>query len=362
MTTRILFILKYREVTQDKNDTWAPKKGLSSGLLNSASFVNSMLQSFNKDDIVSDIIQVYDNNDIDREVTKFKPDIVIIEAYWVVSTKFEVLTKLHPNVKWIIRNHSNVPFLANEGIAFGWTLEYVKFPKVYVSCNHMDALIDIRNLVRSAFPDWTNDYVDEKIVFLPNYYPIAQNIEKKIYDSSLPEINIGCFGAIRPLKNHMIQALAAIEWARTHKKHLKFHINGNRLEGNGAPILKNIRETFARLPNAELIEHEWLDHPQFLELVSTMDLGLQVSVTETFNIVCADFISQGVPVVASREVHWVDERLHVTNITSSLSIIEVMDLALASSTWKSAPEKSVEKLAHHSERAKIQWYHALKNI
>jgi hypothetical protein len=363
MATRILFILKFREVAKDVDkieETWAPKKGLSSGLLNSAGFVNSMLQTFDKNDIVSEIIQVNDNNDIDREVTKFKPNIVIIEAYWVVSSKFEVLTKLHPNVKWIIRNHSNIPFLANEGIAFGWTLEYVKFPTVYVSCNHIDALIDVRNLIRSAFPEWTNDFVDNKIVFLPNYYPIKK-VEKKVYDNNRDSIDIGCFGAIRPLKNHMIQALAAIEWARVNKKYLRFHINGNRVEGNGAPILKNLRETFSRLPNAELIEHGWLDHTPFLELVKTMDLGLQVSVTETFNIVCADFISQGIPVVASREIHWVDERLHVQNITNSLDIIKVMDLALESNTWK-VYDQSVEQLSLHSENAKKQWYYALKTI
>ena len=35
-----------------------------------------------------------------------------------------------------------------------------------------------------------------------------------------------------------------------------------------------------------------------------MDIGLQVSFSETFNIVGADLISQGVPLVGSVEIPW----------------------------------------------------------
>jgi hypothetical protein len=35
-----------------------------------------------------------------------------------------------------------------------------------------------------------------------------------------------------------------------------------------------------------------------------MDIGLQVSFSETFNIVSADFVSMGVPIVVSGEVPW----------------------------------------------------------
>ena len=50
--------------------------------------------------------------------------------------------------------------------------------------------------------------------------------------------------------------------------------------------------------------HDWLDHKDFLELVKTMDLALQVSLTETFNIVSADTINQNIPTVVSPEIRW----------------------------------------------------------
>jgi hypothetical protein len=35
-----------------------------------------------------------------------------------------------------------------------------------------------------------------------------------------------------------------------------------------------------------------------------MDIGMQVSFSETFNIVAADLISQGVPVISTNEIPW----------------------------------------------------------
>ena len=51
--------------------------GVSYGLINSAQFVANFL---NKNGVESHVITVIDNNDIDREVTKYKPTHVFIEA------------------------------------------------------------------------------------------------------------------------------------------------------------------------------------------------------------------------------------------------------------------------------------------
>ena len=112
--SKILFILKIKQNYGATNDY---SIGLSTGLYNSAQFMNEMLIDGGFD---SQMVSVIDNNDIDREVTLHKPTHVIIEALWVVPSKFEVLCKLHPNVKWVIRLHSEIPFLANEGMAMDW--------------------------------------------------------------------------------------------------------------------------------------------------------------------------------------------------------------------------------------------------
>ena len=66
----ILFILKKRE------GYWG-NYSLSSGLLNSCAFVVEML---NRHGVAAHLVEVHDNNDIDREVTKHRPHHVVIEA------------------------------------------------------------------------------------------------------------------------------------------------------------------------------------------------------------------------------------------------------------------------------------------
>jgi len=298
--TRVLFICKKRkhpyELSESENDNSIKGEKMlkSSGLLNSAKFVSDML---NENGVESKVVDVVDNNSIDKEVHIFKPDYVIIEALWVVPEKFAVLTKLHPKVKWIIRLHSEIPFLANEGIAFDWIYEYQKYRNVYIGVNSTDAFQVFDNLM------------DKKLYYLPNYYPI-KNIKSESEDDCEKKkkksvINIGCFGAIRPMKNQLQQAIAAIEFGDVLGKTIHFHINSERIEGRGEPILRNIRALFKNNPKHKLIEYAWLDHKDFIKEVKKMDIGMQVSFSETFNIVTADFVSNNIPVVVSPEIDWV---------------------------------------------------------
>ncbi len=124
-TNRILFICK-------KRSTY----GVSYGLLNSCRFLCNALEKMGND---AKIVQVNDNNDIDREVSMYRPTHVFIEALWVVPSKFEVLIPLHPKVKWYVRLHSNTPFISSEGIAIEWLAGYnklvKKFPQFHIACN-----------------------------------------------------------------------------------------------------------------------------------------------------------------------------------------------------------------------------------
>jgi hypothetical protein len=254
-------------------------------------------------------------------VTKFKPTHVIIEALWVVPQKFEVLTKLHPNVQWIIRLHSDISFLANEGIAIEWIYEYLKYDNVKVSSNDSETNFNFELLTNREF------------VYLPNYYPVGFFNRNKPKPDTKKVINVGCFGAVRPLKNQLIQAVAAIDYADTYGKKLKFHINTQRIEGRGEPVLKNLRALFENNPKHELVEHGWLSHDEFIDLVQTMDIGLQVSFTETFNIVSADFVNNNIPVVTSNEVEWVSP-IYFANPSKTNSIVSRMRRAIITSRFK----------------------------
>lgn len=299
---RVLFILKIRH---DYNvNKHAENKSMSTGLYNSAQYMYDMLLEAG---VNTKIVVVEDNNKIDKEVHEYKPTHVIIEALWVVPSKFGVLCKLHPNVKWIIRLHSEIPFLGNEGVAFDWIGDYITFKNVVVAANSDVALDDIRIFVQSK-TDWPDWKVKQKVIYLPNFYP--QDLKTKPYKIDDGYIDIACFGAVRPMKNHVMQALAAIKFAESVGKKVRFHINSGRVEQRGESVINNLRGIFAHIYNSghRLVNHEWMSREQFLELCSTIDMGMQVSFSETFNIVMADMLSQGVPVVGSYEIPWINKR------------------------------------------------------
>jgi hypothetical protein len=310
---KVLFILKKKHlygtsINEPKSDY---SKSINSGLFNSANFVNNML---NEKNIESHIVEVTDNNDIDREVTKYQPTHVIIEAIWVVPEKFTILHKLHPDVKWIIRLHSEMPFIANEGNALDWIYKY-------------SALSEELNL-RIA-PNTLKMYNDLKgvginhLLYLPNYYPIIEN--KFIRPTHKNHIDIGCFGAIRPMKNQLIQAIAAIKFGEKMNKGIKFHINAERIE-RGDNALRNIRALFENQTKHELIEHPWLNHSSFIEVIKGMDIVMAVSINETFCIVAADAVINNIPVVGSDEISWLN-RFYKSEITTSEDIIKHLSFA-----------------------------------
>lgn len=315
---RILIIVKRREQQycyhhdDEHIDPPSNSTTVSSGLKNSASFVVDMLNNLGH---TAELVEVVDNNCIDKEVTKFKPDIVIIEALWVVPTKFDVLKNLHPNVKWIVRLHSDIPFIANEGIAMEWIFGYVQ-RNVYVGVNSSRINCELKQLVKDK---------SSLILYLPNFYPL---LNKPVYPKPRRNpniIDIGCFGAIRPMKNQLLQAVAAIIFANDKGLKLRFHINGSRCETKGDNVLKNLRALFDNSLQHELVEHNWLDHEEFLKLMATMDISMQCSLSETFNIVSCDAVSQNVPIVVSPEISWASD-ICIAKATDSEDIVNTLKM------------------------------------
>jgi hypothetical protein len=310
---KTLFILKRRE---DFDPVTHTNVRLSTGLYNSAEFVHNMLQA---NGIDSKLVVVADNNGIDKEVHDFRPDIVFIEALWVVPEKFEILRKLHPKVKWVVRIHSDLPFMAQEGTAMSWIFDYINQPNMIIAPNSPKMVDDIQ-----CISDVINDPGKKKIVYLPNYYPVDVITPVKKIDFNKKEINISSFGAIRPLKNQLIQAFAAIDFANMKGLKLHFHMNSGRIEGGGNPVDANLHSLFEHLDHQkyQVTFHQWLTHDNFIDLIKTMDIGMQISFSETFNIVGADHVMNGIPFVGSKEIPWWGQRdVSTTNRTDIVNAL-----------------------------------------
>lgn len=336
----VLFIVKNRELALV--GTKYPQSN-SSGVDNSVRLISAEL---NKRGVRSNVVQVLDNNYIDREVVKYRPRIVFIEALWVIPSKFEILTRIHPDVTWVIRLHSEIPFIANEGIAMMWIRQYQRyFPKVLISANSIVMVNDLISVIKKP------------VMYTPNYYPVNNKPTHRKKQRGV--INISCFGAIRPLKNHLTQAIAAMAFADQIDNELFFHINGTRIEQQGDPILKNLRHLFESSRH-HLVEHKWLEHDEFVKSIQEqIDIGLQVSFTETFNIVAADHVVNNVPVVTSPQVKFVDRLFH-GEPTSINSIVRALHRARIGS-WFGIHKRNRKKLSKFSNEAIDHWVALIKH-
>jgi len=290
---KVIFILE-----KDHNET---HEGLSSTLYYASTFVHEMLRNSGLD---SDL-KIFANTDtINSLIAIHRPDYVIIDPIWINPLLLSYLCNMHPNIKWIGRIHCEIQFLASIHNSIKQIADYSNFKNVILGLNSPRAMREI-SIYLKLKNKWTVNEVKDKVIYLPNFYPQIYNTKK--INKNKEHIDIGCFGAIRLLKNHVIQIISAVEFADQIGKKLRFHVNASRIEMENDNIAINIKTLFEQLHNAghEMINHEWQPREEFLKLCNEMDIGMQVSISETFNIVAADLISQGVPIVGSiGEIPW----------------------------------------------------------
>jgi hypothetical protein len=164
-------------------------------------------------------------------------------------------------------------------------------------------------------------------------------------------LDIGCFGAVRLLKNHLVQAIAAYKYAQNIGKKLRFHINSGRIEAAGDNPLKNLRGFFHDLHDAELVEHPWQGHSEFMRLLRDMNILLQISFSETFNIVTADAVVMGVPTLTSDEVPFI--RSKTADPTSSHDICE--KIAYVLNNQAHVVHENQRGLMEYSDATRSRW-------
>jgi hypothetical protein len=239
-----------------------------------------------------------------------------------------------------------MPFIANEGVAIEWLKGYAKiqskFSNFTMSANSED------------FVEQTSSILDASVVYLPNIYVDVAGTSQKKEDSTT--LDIGCFGAVRPLKNHLLQAVVAMMFAEYIGKPLRFHINSDRIEQKGESIVRNLISLFKDTPH-ELVEHHWMNHDDFIKLVRLMDLGMQVSFSETFNIVAADFVVNDIPMIGSPEIDWLSG-FYQASLTDYHDIFEKLLFAYK---FRKLSLQSLNKvgLNNHNKSAVKEWLYWL---
>ena len=318
----------------------------NSGLFNSCAFVVDML---NASGVPARLIQIANDKDICNAIASVEPTDIVFEAFFAAPETVNKITKAHPSIRCFVRNHSEILFLSHDSNAMNWIAGYLRNPHMHVSSNTARSVADLRRVARAYHPHWDEDTVKHRVELLPNYHPVEAPMPR--IPSPFGVLNVGCLGAIRQQKNHLLQAVSALEVARRLEKRLRFHVNANRVEHLSGGTLKNLRALFRNAPNAELVEHDWLNRPQFLDLCRRMDIGMQVSLSETFNIVTADCVQENVPVLGSPEIPWIDKRVQA-DPSEGADIIKKMLIALRS---PSIVRSNRVGLLQYNERSRQAW-------
>ena len=205
------------------------------------------------------------------------------------------------------------------------------------------------------------DFVEKtylgRCLYLPNLYDIERVHRKPITSAHDHRVlRIGSFGALRLLKNHTAAASAALLIAERKRSDLEFWISVNRKEGVGADgVLHSLKNMFHGLHWAKLVEHPWEMWPDFRRTVAHMDLTMQVSFTETFNITAADSVAEGVPVVTGPAIEWVPASWQADVDTSS----DIARVGLALLGDPQAADEGLEALRHYMKVGTEHWLHYL---
>jgi hypothetical protein len=100
-----------------------------------------------------------------------------------------------------------------------------------------------------------------------------------------------------------------------------------------------------------VIENGWQCWPKFRQSVAHMHLLLQPSYTESFNMVTADGVAEGVPSVVSEAIDWVPD--HWKAMMDDVLDIARVGRYLLSDPY--APQEGLDALTSHNAEGLRAW-------
>lgn len=246
--------------------------------------------------IRADVWPILSAADLRARLRECPAERVIISAPWIRAPELLKLACEFAETTFAVNCHSNVGFLQADRNGVKLMREMLELE----IGNH-----NIRVAGNSLrFCRWIRSTFAAPCAYLPNLYFLdsQRGWPHKHYAGG--PLRIGVFGATRPLKNMMSAAGAALEISRAMRSPLELWLSAGRAEGGGESILGAVKEMLHGLPHVNLKLNGWQSWPSFRQTVAHMHLLLQPSYTESFNMVTADGVAEGIPSVVSDAIDW----------------------------------------------------------
>lgn len=267
---------------------------------------------------------------------------VVISAAWLPVLDLGTLAIRYPDIEFAVNIHSNVGFLQADANGVALLGAYVHLQKellnFHVSGNNQE------------FVDWLTEAYSVEARYLPNLYNLDSTVKMSRPLYSGGTLRIGAFGACRPLKNFLTAAAAAVSISKELRVPVELWMNGGRPDGGGS-IERAIRELIRHHHGVSLRILNWAAWPDFRDLLQTLHLMFQVSYTESFNMVTADGVAEGVPSVVSSAITWVPERW----VAKSDDPLDVARVGRSLIFDPCAISDAVQSLERHNQHGFYEW-------
>jgi hypothetical protein len=221
---------------------------------------------------------------------------VVVSAPWIPTPKMQAMLMAFPDVHFAVNSHSNIGFLMADPSGIKLLREAGELALGY----HNFSVAGNSSKFVSA---WEHMY-GVHTAWLPNLYNVetARHVGHRTpWHKGV--LRLGVFGATRPLKNMVTAVGAAVELSSRLKADVEIWMSSGREEGAGR-IPSAIEELTTGLPHVKVVKSGWQSWPKFRQVVRHMHLLLQPSYTESFNMVTADGVIEGVASVVSDAIDW----------------------------------------------------------
>ncbi len=221
--------------------------------------------------------------------------VIVSSPAWIQPQDFHNLAMRWPDTTFIQLSHSGAAYLSIDKYGIRNIRDVAalseQFHNVKVAANNERVCRELNSLCG----------VDT--LYLPNLYDTSSYVNPAPPHRLGNVLRVGSFGASRPWKNQLNAAAAAVMLAKNLGCSLELYVNSKRPDG-GERMIESRQEMFDGMPHAKLVDVPWASWPRFRDISATMHLLIQPSFDETFNVVTADGIAEGVPSVTTSAIEW----------------------------------------------------------
>lgn len=288
---------------------------------------------------------VRDLLDLEAKILAEQPTHVIINALWLPSQSLAGLVHKRSDISFGVLVHSNMAFLQVEPRGIQLLRDAVDLEQS--SVGNFVVAANSKSGARGMMDAW-----ECPATYLPNMYYLDDTVRQQRPKWSGGTLRIGAFGALRPLKNPTGSAFAALAIASNLGTNLEFHINTGRNDGGWADkLVKSVDAIFEDLPGAKVVKIPWTPWTGFRRTVRNMHLLLQPSFTESFNVVTADGVAEGIPSVVSDCIEWAPD--HWKCLPDDTNSIARVGRALLSDSHTGID--GVAALNQHNDEGGLAW-------